>query len=128
MDIVEEEGLAQGLLLNHAKSLLYIPEDGDPSYKSLLPDIRTTAARFIILGCPIGLPHLCETTFLKRVEKLKGTLAKLADLEDSQMEATLLRSCLTLPKVAFSSKPAPLVTSSRLQLLLMIPCGRSWPT
>ena len=44
---------------------------------------------------------------MKRVEKLKVTLAKLADLEDSQMEATLLRSFLALPKVAFSLRACP---------------------
>ena len=100
--IVEEEGPARLLLLNRAKSLLYIPEDGDPSYNPLPPDIPTTETGFILLGCPVGPPHLCEMSFLKRVEKLKVTLAKMADLEDSQMEATLLRSCLALPKVMFS--------------------------
>ena len=105
--IVEEEGPARGLLLNRAKSLLYIPKDGDSSYNPLPPDIPTTDTGFILLGCPVGLPQLCETTFLKRVERQKETLAKLADLEDSQMEATLLRSCLALPKVAFSLRTCP---------------------
>ena len=104
--IVQEEGPARGLL-NRAKSLLYIPKDGDSSYNPLSPDIPTTDTGFILLGCPVGPPQLCETTFLKRVEKLKGTLAKLADLEDTQMEATLLRSCLALPKVAFSLRTCP---------------------
>ena len=31
----------------------------------------------------------------------------LPDLEDSQMEATLLRSCLALPKVAFVLRTTP---------------------
>ena len=105
--IVEEEGPAQGLLLNRAKSRLYIPKDGDSSYNPLPPDIITTDTGFILLGCPVGPRQLCEMTFLKRVEKLKETLAKLADLEDSQMEATLLRSCLALLKVAFSLRTCP---------------------
>ena len=100
--IVEEEGPSRGLLLNSAKSLLYIPKDSD-SYNPL----PTTDTGFILLGCPVGPPQLCEMTFLKQVEKLKETLAKLADLEDSQMEATLPRSCLTLPKVAFSLRTCP---------------------
>ena len=107
LQIVEEEGPARGLLLNRAKFLLYIPKDGDSSYNPLPPDISTTGTGFILLGCPVGPPPLCETTFLKRVEKLKETLAKLADLEDSQMEATLLRSCFALPKVAFSLRTCP---------------------
>ena len=53
--IVEEEGPALGLLLNRTKSLLYIPEDGDPAYNPLPPDIPTTEIGFILLGCPVGL-------------------------------------------------------------------------
>ena len=62
--IVEEEGPARGLLLNRAKSLLYIPKDGD-YYNPLPPDIPTTDTGFILLGCPVGPPQLCEMTFLK---------------------------------------------------------------
>ena len=54
--IVEEEGPARGFLLNRAKSLLYIPEDGDSSYNPLPPDIPTTETGFILLGCPVGPP------------------------------------------------------------------------
>ena len=34
-------------------------------------------------------------------------LSKLPDLEDSQMETALLRSCLALPKVAFALRTCP---------------------
>ena len=38
---------------------------------------------------------------------MKETLTRLPDLEDSQMETTLLRSCLALPKVSFSLRSCP---------------------
>ena len=45
---------------------------------------------------------------LKRVEKVMAALSRLPDLEDSQFETTLLyRSCLALPKVAFSLRCCP---------------------
>ena len=43
----------------------------------------------------------------KRVDKVKDVITKLHDLEDSQMESTLLRSCLALLKVAFSLRSCP---------------------
>ena len=44
---------------------------------------------------------------LKRVEKVMAAVSRLPDLEDSQFETTLLRSCLALPKVAFSLRCCP---------------------
>ena len=38
---------------------------------------------------------------------MQQILANLRDLQDSQMEATLLRSCLSLPKVAFAFRTSP---------------------
>ena len=38
---------------------------------------------------------------MKQVKKVQEALDMLPDMKDSQMEATLLRSCLALPKVAF---------------------------
>ena len=44
---------------------------------------------------------------MKRIEKVAEAVSKLQDLEDSQMEITLLRSCLALPKMAFSLRCCP---------------------
>ena len=44
---------------------------------------------------------------MKRVEKVEVALSNLGDLEDSQMETTLLRSCLALPKLSFSFRSCP---------------------
>lgn len=107
LQIVEEEGPPRGLHLNRQKSLLYIPADSDPSLNPLPSELPTCRDGFILLGSPIGPPAFCESVVLKRVEKLKETLCRLPDLEDSQMETTLLRSCLALPKLAHSLRCCP---------------------
>ena len=101
--IIEEDGPARGLHLNRAKSLLHIPVD-DPLNHNPLPADR---GGFDLLGSPIGPASHCESTVLRRVMKVQEILARLGDLQDSQMEATLLRSCLALPKVAFALRTSP---------------------
>ena len=44
---------------------------------------------------------------LNRVKKVELVLAHLHDLQDSQMEVTLLRSCLSLPNIAFALRTCP---------------------
>ena len=107
LSIVEQDGPTRGLYLNRSKSLLYIPDDADPSNNPLPPVIPTTRVGFTLLGCPIGPSTFCDFTFSKRVEKVKESLARLPDLQDSQMETALLRSCLALPKVSFSLRACP---------------------
>ena len=46
LKILEEDGPARGLHLNHAKSLLFIPNDGDSSCNPLPSDIPTTSEGF----------------------------------------------------------------------------------
>ena len=41
------------------------------------------------------------------MKKVETALSRLPDLLDSQMETTLLRSCLSLPKVAFALSTCP---------------------
>ncbi len=105
--IVEQEGATRGLNLNRAKSLLYISGDDDSSNSPLLSDIPITTTGFTLLSCPIGPPTFCEDTLSKRTKKVKESLTKLPDLEDAQMETTLLRSCLALPKVSFLLRTCP---------------------
>ena len=86
--IIEENGSARGLHLNRVKSLLHIPV-GDPINHNPLPvDIPTTRGGFDLLGSPIGPASHCESTVLKRVKKVQEILAKLGNLQDSQMETT----------------------------------------
>ena len=78
-----------------------------PITHPLLRGIPTSSDGFTLLGSPVGPISFCEDIFSKRVSKIADTLSKLADLEDSQMETALLRSCLALPKVAYVLRTCP---------------------
>ena len=70
-------------------------------------DIPVCREGFTLLGCPVGCHMYCDKTVLARVSKIKEILDKLPDLEDTQMETTLLRSCLALPKLNFALRGTP---------------------
>ena len=105
--IIEEDGPARGFHLNRVKSLLHIPEGSLLIPNPFPPDIPISEEGFVLLGSPIGPASFCESTFLRRVRKVEAALAHLPDLKDSQMETTLLRSCLSFPKVAFALRTCP---------------------
>ena len=105
--IIERDGPTIGLQLNRKKSLLYIPESADASQSPLPPEIPVTRRGFSLLGCPIGPPDFCEEVFQQRILKVKASLSTLREMADSQLEITLLRSCLSLPKVAFVLRSCP---------------------
>ena len=107
LKIIEDEGPSRGLHLNRSKSLLFIPGASDASSNPLPPEIPISRSGFSLLGCPLGPPSFCEETLLKRVEKVKLSLSHLSDLADAQMETTLLRSCLALPKISFALRTCP---------------------
>ena len=101
LEIIEEVEPARGLFLNRGKSLLHIPTDCTPDYNPLPAEIPIARDGFDLLGSPIDPTSFCEATVLRRVRKVQDILHRLRDLQDSQMETALLRSCLSLPKVSF---------------------------
>ena len=105
--IIEEDGPPRGLHLNRAKSLLFVPANSPLSPNPLPADIPVTRGGFSLLGCPVGPATFCEDFVSQRVEKIKDCLSKLPVLEDSQIEMSLLRSCLALPKLSFSLRTCP---------------------
>ena len=46
-------------------------------------------------------PDFCEDVFRSRLVKVRASLGALRDVGDSQLETSLLRSCLALQKVFF---------------------------
>ena len=104
LDIIEEDGSACGLHLNRAKSLLFVPAVASMSLSSLPSEIPITRKGFGLLGTPMGSVLTRNESVLQRVEKIRSILEIL---QDSQMEATLLRSCLSLPKVVFALCTCP---------------------
>ena len=107
LEIVEEDGPARGLFLNRGKSLLYVPADLDAPDNPLPPEIPICRTGFCLLGAPIGPPEFRESKVLNRVEKIRAACANLHQLEDSQFETTLLRSCLAMPKFNFALRTCP---------------------
>ena len=105
--LIIEEGKRVGLHLNRSKSLLYVPDTEDATTSPPPPEIPIARHGFTLLGCPIGPVDFCEASFHHRVSKIQTTLGLLRDLEDSQLETTLLRSCLSFPKVAFVLRACP---------------------
>ena len=96
-----------GLSLNRSKSLLHVPADASLTSNCLHAAIPVTCGGFDLLGSPVGSSAHCLLSVLRRIEKLQEVLAKLGDLQDSQMETSLLRSCLSLPKVAYALRTCP---------------------
>ena len=107
LDIIEEDGSACGLHLNRAKSLLFVPAGASISLSSLPSEIPITREGFDLLGTPIGSVLTKNESVLKRVKKIRSILERVRDLQDSQLEATLLRSCLSLPKIIFALHTCP---------------------
>ena len=106
LSIIEAEGPPRGLFLNRAKSFIFSPANS-PITHPLLCDIPTSSGGFTLLGSPVGPSSYCEAVISKRVSKYQEVLSRLRKLEDSQMESTLLRSCLALPKVAYVLRTCP---------------------
>ena len=102
LDIIEEDGSACGPHLNRGKSLLFVPAGDSMSLSSLPSQIPITREGFDLLGTPIGSVLVRNESVLKRVGEIRFILERVRDLQDSQMEATLLHSCLSLPKVVFA--------------------------
>ena len=102
LTIIESHGPSRGLLLNKSKSLLFVPADATLPDHVLPPGVPTTNGGFKLLGSPVVPPSFCESSVCRRVSNIQDMLVNLQDLHDSQMETTLLRSCLSLPKIAFA--------------------------
>ena len=111
MKIIEEEGPPRGLHLNRHKSLLYIPPGDDLGNNPLPHDIPVTSSGFCLLSVPLGSSCFCDSSVLDRVGKIQSALGRLGDLEDSQLQTTLLRSCLSLPNFNLPSAHALLRSS-----------------
>ena len=88
-------------------SLLFVRSQCDSSQSSLPPDIPITSGRFCLLGCPIGTPSYCEEIVQARIKRIRESLAALHDMQDSQLETALLRSCLALPKFSYILRTSP---------------------
>ena len=62
------------------------------------------AEGFALLGGPVGAPEFRRATVAERADKLKETLTALSDVQNSQVEYHLLRSCLGAAKFSYVTR------------------------
>ena len=98
LSILEQAGPSVGFHLNCSKSLLFSPDPALP-LPSSLADIPSSCEGFVLLGAPVGSLAFRRSVISERVEKIKSLVSLLPSFEDSQVEFSLLRSCLSLPKL-----------------------------
>lgn len=60
------------------------------------------------IGFSSWVPDFCISVVRKRVAKTQSILDRLSDIEDSQTEYSILRSCLSLPKIVSALSPTML--------------------
>ena len=106
LSIIESKGASRGLVLNRSKCLVHIP----PSSCALNPlptDIPTCSDGFVLLGCPIGPPSFCNSFTLDLTKSCQNLTEKLSLLQDSHIELSLLRSCLSFSKIGYILRTCP---------------------
>ena len=101
------EGPSKGLLLSTSatspkpKSTVW-QAAGPGRQRPNLANIPTlNTAGTIVLGAPVGSPDFVREALETKVEKVEEITALLPNLEDPHFQFTLLRACLSLPKLAF---------------------------
>ena len=107
LEPIDTAGPSRGLHLNKSKCLFSISNEANFDLGSFPAGIPITLDGFTLLGCPIDPPSFCLNSILKRIGKVQSLFARLPDLHDSQIECALLRSCLSLPKIAFALRTCP---------------------
>ena len=112
LSIIESEGLCRGLSLNRSKSLIAAPPNL-PVLHPALSDIPVTSNGFTLLGSPLGPAAYCLEAAQQRISKVRQSLLRLGDLQDSQMEAVSAPASLSL-KLLTCSGPAPFPLLKRL--------------
>ena len=102
-----EEGPAHGLtisrrgLTDDPKSEIMCPDVNGPDEPigGGIPRVRDQG--IIVLGSPVGTTEFERKIIMERIDKVEELTERLASLEDSHMELTLLRATLSLPKLLY---------------------------
>ena len=106
VDIVLQSGPARGLHLSTAKSTVWnlrAATDHDEHQDPLSRGIRMIREPgTILLGAPVGSVSFEKQAIQARVGKVQEIVDRLPLLKDPQSEYSILRSCLSQPKVMFN--------------------------
>jgi hypothetical protein len=103
LQVIQDHGPDLGLHLNLPKCEVWWPSC-TPDHWRLYPAAisKSLEPGIDLLGAPLGHSTYAERYVGKRVTKIKGMLDKVADINDSHIELTLIRACLGFPKFAFA--------------------------
>ena len=107
LSIIETEGPSIGLVLNRSKCLIHIPHSSQCTPNPLPSDIPSSSDGFVLLECPIGPPSFCQSFMLDLINSCQNLTDKLSILQDSHIEFTLLRSCLSFSKIGYNLRTCP---------------------
>ena len=112
VDVLLQEGPARGILLStrhtvddptKAKTTVWsrsgVDDDDEPIQRGIP---RIHEAGITLLGAPLGDQGFVEAFLKKKVEKIAEITSLLPHLQDPHTEFSLLRSCLSLPKLMFT--------------------------
>ena len=110
LQIIESVRLSSqsvGLHLNRGKPLLYIPRDCHASHSPLPPEVPSPVQVFVSLAAPSSPLPFVRGVLQDRVVRIRESLEILHKMDDSQLETTLIRSCLVLPKFSYLIRTCP---------------------
>ena len=102
-----EEGPAHGLtisrrgLTDNPKSEIMCPDVNGPDEPIVGSIPRVWDQGIIVLGSLVRTMEFERRIIMERIDKVEEMTERLASLEDSHMELTLLRATLSLPKLLY---------------------------
>ena len=102
VDIMLEQGPPRGLYLSKQKSSVWSPSIAltlDPLGRQI-PSVEEEG--IIVLGSTVSSIEFEKRIIEERIQKVKMMCERLSLMQDAQAEYTILRSCLSLPKLMFS--------------------------
>ena len=113
LSIIYNEGPSKGLFLNPSKCSIWVGgllQDNDDPTGLGIPKADPRGIQ--LLGSPIGSDSFMLEVVNKRISEVEETLiSKLSTISNPQVQLSLLRSCLSLPKLMYTlrtCKPATL--------------------
>jgi hypothetical protein len=104
--IIIDIGPRLGLHLNPSKCILYWPTY-NPAWDTFPEEIIRTTEGVKLLGSPIGTDSFTQEQVSKTVITLRPIMDAVSDINDPQIELTLLRACVGFPKIVFSLRVCP---------------------
>ena len=99
LKVIEELGPSLGLHVNLAKCEIWWSGNAQ-AFDDFSLDLRRCHDNgIIILGIPVGDPEYCRSFIRKKIESISSILPLVLNMDDAQIELTLLKGCLGFGKL-----------------------------